>query len=174
MKFYTGLGDKGTSTLLGQNKRISKNDLRFEALGASDELNSYLGICGALAKDKQIKSALLEAQENLFIIQAELGGAKNVELGENKLKDLEKMIDELGKFVGPITKFTISGGNLLSAHLDYARALARRAERSVWAAKPPLGGLAAKYLNRLSSFLFVLARYVNKKAKLKESHPSYK
>jgi len=76
MKFYTGLGDKGTSTLLGSAKRITKTDLRFEAMGALDELNSYLGICRSLAKEKSVKNAMLQAQENLFIIQAELGNAK--------------------------------------------------------------------------------------------------
>ncbi|KKT28457.1 ATP:cob(I)alamin adenosyltransferase [Candidatus Giovannonibacteria bacterium RIFCSPLOWO2_12_FULL_44_25] len=180
-KFYTGQGDTGETSLFGCPQKVSKTNPKIEALGAVDELNSYLGVCKSLAADENVKKALLGAQENLFIIQAELAGAEK-RLDEAKLKSLEKTIDELGEFVGPITKFTIAGGEPLSAHLDYARAVCRKAERFTAElqeeAKPPLGGLAPKwlalaYLNRLSSLLFVLARYTNKKAGVSEDHPAY-
>ncbi|QQG42758.1 MAG: cob(I)yrinic acid a,c-diamide adenosyltransferase [Candidatus Giovannonibacteria bacterium] len=173
MKFYTGQGDKGESAILGESCKIPKTEPVFDALGALDELNSYLGVCRALAKDEKVTSALLEAQENLFTIQAELGGAENIALGEEKIKALEKTIDEFGGFVGPITKFTIPGGDFLSACLDFARAMARLAERRAWAAKEKLSAAALAYLNRLSSLLFVLARYANKKAGVSENHPRY-
>src|SRR3989344_7705713 len=173
MKFYTGKGDKGASNLFGCGESISKTDPRFEALGAVDELNSYLGICRSLTEEEKIISALREAQENLFIIQAELGGAKNMMVGEEKIQKLEKIIDEFGNIVGPITKFTIPGGDPLSARLDFGRALARRAERRAAALKNKISPAALAYLNRLSSLLFVLARYANKKAGAPEDHPSY-
>ena len=173
MKFYTGQGDDGESVILGLGGKLSKTEPIFDALGALDELNSYLGICKALAKEEKIKAALKGAQENLFIIQAELGGAKNISIGEEKIQKLEKTIDEFGGFVGQITKFTIPGGEPLSARLDFGRALARRAERRAAALKNQISPAALAYLNRLSSLLFVLARYANKKAGAPEGHPSY-
>lgn len=184
MKFYTGQGDKGTSTLLGSSERISKTDKRFEALGTIDELNSYLGLCRSIAKDKAITHALLETQENLFVIQAELGRSLKpgfhwkpgfLKLTTSKITNLEKTIDKFGDKIGVITKFSIPGGTTLSAHLDYARAVCRRAERAYLAARPPssLGNPIARYLNRLSSLLFILARHTNKKARIREKNPGY-
>jgi len=188
MKFYTGRGDDGTSTILGLNKRIPKGDKHFGALGAVDELNSYLGICRSLAKSKDIQSALLKAQEDLFIIQAELGrrpkagrptpyGRRtSIVLKPNNIKQLEKTIDKFGKAIGVLTKFTIPGGSPLSAHLDYARAVCRRAERKCLDVGRPTSQNwpVFAYLNRLSSLLFVLARYANKKAGIREKNPNYK
>ncbi|MDP2668501.1 MAG: cob(I)yrinic acid a,c-diamide adenosyltransferase [bacterium] len=174
MKFYSGKGDKGTTTLFGSGKRIPKTNKIFETLGALDELNSYLGVCVSLARDKKVKKILIEVQENLFILQAELGGAKVKPLGQEKLELLEKTTDNFGDKVGIITKFTLPGGSPLSAYLDYARTLARRAERIYLMVSPSSTNRAAAYLNRLSSLLFVLARYSNKKTGIKENNPSYK
>ncbi len=176
MRFYSGKGDSGTTTLFGSGKRISKTNTLFEALGALDELNSYLGICSSLARGKKIKEVLSEVQENLFILQAELGGAKNIKpLGKEKLAKLETDTDRFSAPIGVIIKFTLSGGTLLSAHLDYARTLARKAERAYLASGTPSGGsTAVAYLNRLSSLLFVLARYANKKSGISENNPKYK
>lgn len=172
MKFYTGQGDGGESAILGESRKIPKTDPVFEALGALDELNSYLSICRASSEDEKISSAIRDAQEDLFIIQAEVGGG-GTPLGEYKIKQMEKTIDEFGGFVGPITKFTIPGGDALSARLDFARAMARLAERRAWAAKEKLSPGSLAYLNRLSSMFFVLARYANKKAGVAEDHPRY-
>ena len=178
MKFYSGKGDNGTSTLFSSGKRILKTDKIFEALGALDELNSYLGICKSLAQEKKIKDVLREVQEKLFIIQAEIGGAKNIAgITEKNLMALEKKMDEFCSKVGIITKFTLAGGTPLSTHLDYARAICRSAERTFLASRLPLGArdtLTVAYLNRISSLLFVLARYANKKAGVKEDNPKYK
>ena len=173
MRFYSGKGDNGTTTLFGSGKRIRKTDIVFEALGSLDELNSYLGICMSLSNDKNVKNALEAVQENLFILQAELGGAKIQPLGNNKLIELEKTTDNFSKRLGMITKFTLSGGTLLSTHLDFARTLARKTERKILKMKI-ISSIALPYLNRLSSLLFVLARYVNKKAGKKEKSPKYK
>lgn len=182
MRFYSGKGDKGTTTLFGSGKRIRKTDKIFEALGALDELNSYLGICMSLTRDRKIKNTLEEVQENLFILQAEIGSSRrptstwmsDVQVMKiDKIKKLEKTTDEFGDAVGLITKFTISGGTLLSAHLDYARALARKTERKALGIKN-ISPIALPYLNRLSSLLFVLARYENKTHGKKEKNPKYK
>ncbi|KKT40809.1 MAG: ATP-cobalamin adenosyltransferase [Parcubacteria group bacterium GW2011_GWA2_44_13] len=182
MKYYSGKGDKGTSTLFGSGKRFSKTGKVFEALGALDELNSYLGICRSLALDKKVKNALETIQENLFIIQAEVGSSgrptstwmSDVQVIKiAKLKELEKTTNKFGDAAGIITKFTLSGGSLLSAHLDYARTLARRVERA-YLAVGQLSDANIAYLNRLSSLLFILARYTNKKARKKEKNPKYK
>jgi len=159
MRFYTGQGDNGQTALFGSGDRIPKTDPRFEALGALDELNSYLGVCKSLADGDNIKSALENAQENLFIIQAELGGAKNMALAEDKTKNLEKTIDEFGGFVGQITKFTIPGGNPLSARLDYARALARKAERRVASVKEKISPASLAYVNKKTGVAEVHPRY---------------
>lgn len=176
MKFYSGKGDKGTTTLFGSGRRLPKTDDIFEALGALDELNSYLGICISLAKNTKLKKALNEVQENLFIIQADVGNFWTSDVQKfsiTKIQKLEKTIDKFGDAVGVITKFTLSGGTTLSTHLDYARTLARKAERKVVGIKN-ISPTVLPYLNRLSSLLFVLARFANKKARIKENNPSYK
>lgn len=177
MKFYSGKGDDGASTLCGSTARSPKTDARFEALGVLDELNSYLGICRALVDDSKIDIALKTVQEDLFIIQAELGAAGQsaiAPLSENQLRAVEQTIDILGAEVGEIREFTLAGGAALAAHLDFARTLARRAERRLVILKDILSPMVIPYLNRLSSLLFVLARYVNRKGNIKEDHPSYK
>lgn len=183
MKFYSGKGDGGTTTLFGSGKRIPKTDKIFAALGALDELNSYLGICKVLSKDKKIIRALNEVQENLFTLQADVANVRNrasnkfgdPKLGKEKIKNLEKVTNDFGNAVGIITKFTLSGGTLLSAHLDYARALTRKTEREIInLGSRDLSKINITYLNRLSSLLFVLARYANKKAGKKEKNPKYK
>lgn len=173
MKFYNRKGDTGKSAILGSKKLIPKSDKIFEALGMLDELNSYLGICKTLAKDELINGILNKIQENLFIIQAEFGSNKSKHLSEKELKDLERITDELGEQIGEIHKFVISGGNVLAAHLDYARALARHTERRIIPAKNKISKTSYSYINRLSSLLFVLARYTNKSAHIREENPSY-
>lgn len=165
--FFTGRGDKGKSVM--GTKKIAKGDPVFELLGTLDELNSWLGYC-------QYKP-LRDIQEDLFIAQAEIGlkamGQKSkIQITNIKTKKLEKEIIKIDKIIPPIKKFIIPGGSELSAKLDYARALARRAERAAVRAKasPEL----LQYLNRLSSILFAHARLVNFKLKKKEQNPSYR
>ena len=165
--YYTGRGDKGKSDMGA--KKIAKDHPIFEVLGALDELSSWLGMC-------QYKK-LAQIQEDLFIAQAEIGltamGKKSkIMITKEKTDRLEREIIEIDKKVPPIKKFIIPGGSELSAKLDYARALARRAERTAVSAKvsPEL----LQYLNRLSSILFAFARLVNYEKKVREKHPSYK
>ncbi|MEK7607069.1 MAG: cob(I)yrinic acid a,c-diamide adenosyltransferase [Patescibacteria group bacterium] len=175
MKFYTGKGDDGTTMLFGGANRVRKDDARFEALGVLDELNAYLGVCRALCHDDDMEREVFTVQEKIFILQAEVGSANESQvpvIGEEKLKALEASIEKFSVEVGEIRNFIISGSETLSAHFDYARTLARRTERALVAAN--VGNSASRaYLNRLSSFLFVLARAASKRVGVDESKPSY-
>ena len=174
--YYTGRGDKGKSEMGA--KKIAKDAPVMEVLGALDELNSWLGFCVVGLKFKSLKFKVREIQEDLFIAQAEIGlaamGRKSFkfQVSSLKTKRLEKEIIEIDRIVPQIKKFVIPGGSELSAKLDYARALARRAERAAVRAKasPEL----LRYLNRLSSYLFALARLVNFRLNVKEENPKYR
>jgi len=172
--YYTGKGDKGTSKMGA--RKMAKSDPLFELLGSLDELNSWLGVC----QYKKLKAI----QEDLFIAQAEIASIAISKIKSQKSKlqiktnKLEEEIAKIDKIVPTITKFIIPGASELSAKLDYARTLARRAERSALktneANKATSSAELIQYLNRLSSYLFALARLVNFRLKLKEHNPSYK
>ncbi|MFH1909576.1 MAG: cob(I)yrinic acid a,c-diamide adenosyltransferase [bacterium] len=184
--FYTGKGDKGLTSLFlcpkSASRRIPKNSPRIEALGALDELNSLLGVCKTKSRkpfDKlKVKKIIENIQNDLFIIQGEIAacseqgrrGAKKP-FDKLRVKEIEKEINRLEKKLPKINNFTIAGGTELSALLDYSRAVARRAERRCVAVKQNISPTSLIYLNRLSSFLFALARYVNRG--IKEKHPKY-
>ena len=175
---YTGKGDKGTTTAFGcDQQRISKSSELSEALGALDELNAFLVFVKIRSeKNTRIASVLHEIQEALFIVQAEIAGAdKNV--GESTVKEVEKVVNDIEKEIPKLKGFSISGGTELSALLDIARTIARRAERRVIAARDArackLGSAALAYLNRLSSLLFALARLANYQAGVAEEMPHY-
>lgn len=180
---YTKKGDKGTTTVFGCNQRISKSSAIAEALGALDEINSFLGLCKVCEEavshrlsDVGFSEIIHQIQQNLFIIQAELAGAqKSVE--ESKIEEIEKFIDAVEKELPPIKSFFISGGTELSALFDTARAIARRAERRVVEVseedKVKIGTDSLSYLNRLSSLLYALARLTNHKSGITEQIPNY-
>ena len=175
---YTGNGDDGTTKLFGcDQQKISKSSEIPEALGALDELNAFLGFVKMkCVGNLRIINALREMQENLFIIQAEVGGAdKNIK--KKEVKHIEKLIQEIEKEIPPIKGFSIEGGTELSALLDVARTLARRAERRVVAVKDAklreFSDETMAYLNRLSSLLFALARLANHQEGVAEENPHY-
>jgi len=175
---YTGKGDGGTTTAFGCNQqRISKSSELPEALGSLDELNAFLGFVKMQsAEQPRIALAIRGAQETLFIIQAEVAGADK-KVGEGAVKEIEKEINAIEKEIPPLKRFSIAGGTELSALLDVARTLARRAERRVIGVKElKLRELAPEtlaYLNRLSSLLFALARLANHLAGVSEETPKY-
>ncbi|MFA6514923.1 MAG: cob(I)yrinic acid a,c-diamide adenosyltransferase [Candidatus Paceibacterota bacterium] len=185
---YTGFGDNGTTTLFDcKQTRISKSAALIEALGSIDELNAYLGIIKVYADiDKVIlkvgsrkfsySSLIEEIQQNLFVIQAELGGSKMF-VPKKELLKIEKIINEIGKVLPPITSFTISGGSLISSGLDFARTLARKGERRIIAVSEEgvrnINPHTISYMNRLSSVLFAMSRYANYIFSIPESHPDY-
>ena len=149
-----------------------------------DEINSFLGICKIKSVEKKfifngqnISEIVHGIQETLFIIQAELAGADK-KVGEEKVLELEKIINEIETTMPPIKTFFISGGTELGVTFDVARTIARRAERRVVGVLEeghrPIGDNTKKYLNRLSSILYALARLSNHLSGIVEIPPSYK
>lgn len=175
---YTRKGDIGTTTAFGcDQQRISKSSELPEALGALDELNAFLGFVKMRAAgEERIADVLHEVQETLFVIQAQIAGAdKRVE--EREVKEVEDLINGIEKEIPALKGFSIAGGTELSAMLDVARTLARRAERRVIAAEEATAASLTRetkaYLNRLSSLLFALARFANHRKGVAEENPRY-
>lgn len=173
---YTGKGDNGTTSAFACDQRFSKSSVIAEALGALDEVNSFLGIIKVNPKAVGIAEVIDDVQQNLFIAQAEVAGA-NKHLDDVMVQELEKIINAIESELPPIKTFFVSGGTELSALLDFARTLSRKAERRVVGANDE-GKILVKnetlaYLNRLSSLLYALARQVNHKSGITEEPPRY-
>lgn len=180
--FYTGKGDGGKSQV--GKKKFSKASPMLELLGSLDELNSVAGFARSVAKGKSVKlnSRILRIQEILFIAQAEVAASA---LGFPKPKnpiaaahvgELEKIIGEIDKNLPPLKNFVIPGGSELASRLDLVRTTARRTERmavKLSENKQKISGEVLKFLNRLSSAFFALARMANKLEGTKEQHPNY-
>ncbi|MBI2023513.1 cob(I)yrinic acid a,c-diamide adenosyltransferase [Candidatus Giovannonibacteria bacterium] len=181
--FFTGKGDEGES-YVGDHK-TPKDDILFYVLGSLDELNSWLGFCRAEAERSKVLDthlALKNIQETLFIAQAEIyagfdedAAIKVKRITPEKVAFLEEIIKKVDGTLPKINKFIIPGGSELAARLDVARALARRAERLAVSLGRERGVSPdlLRYLNRLSSALFALARFVNFKTNFKEDNPTY-
>lgn len=150
----------------------------YEALGTLDELNSLLGICrvyaAGMAGEVALEDEIRKAQEALFSIQAELAGS-DTHLDISRVKDIESVIDAIEVLSGNPHAFVIPGATKISAFLDFARTVARRAERMTVAAdvQRSMSDASRAYLNRLSSLLYALARYAASKEGIKEASPSY-
>jgi cob(I)alamin adenosyltransferase len=180
---YTGKGDDGKTRILGREERLSKSSAVVEALGALDEVNSFLGLAKVRAtearivvNEERVSAIVHHIQEHLFIIQAELAGAEKA-ISAKHLTWLEKLVRDIEQILPPIRTFFISGGTELAALFDIARTLARRAERRAVAVTEEgsvaLSGSTRAYLNRLSSALYALARLSNHRAGLTEDAPTY-
>ena len=180
---YTRKGDKGDTSLFGCKQRFSKNSALIEVLGSLDEINSLLGICKIKAVDfkfkingQKISEIIEQIQQNLFIIQAKIAGT-NKNITQEKIYYTEKIIDTIEKEIPPIKSFFLAGGSELAAYLDYARTISRWTERKTIAyfesEKIQLNDEILAYLNRLSSLLYALTRFVNFKLKIKENFPLY-
>ncbi|MES3005917.1 MAG: cob(I)yrinic acid a,c-diamide adenosyltransferase [Patescibacteria group bacterium] len=183
---YTRKGDGGTTKTFGCDQRISKSSARAEALGGLDEINSFLGLVKVLSANAKVsieidgnlvtfESIVHGVQETLFIIQAEVAGFPKG-LAEEKVKRVEQIIDTAEKMLPPIKSFFISGGTELAAKFDFARTIARRAERRVVQVHEEgtlVGPTTLAYLNRLSSLLYALARLSNHLSGITETPPSY-
>lgn len=175
--------------MIDSKERFSKASILAETLGSLDELNAFLGFCKmraqileepSLPRGKKmipVSAILREVQENLFILQAEVAGAKK-KLTRAKVTDVERWIAEIETIIPPITAFSIAGGTELSAMLDVARTVARRTERRLVEVHQSelrkVGEHSRAYANRLSSLLFALARFVNYSAGVKEESPRYR
>jgi len=167
MKIYTKSGDKGKTSLVG-GTRVSKGDPKIEAYGSVDELNSWIGLLGDQVELDNMKTILREIQENLFVVGSNLAAEKDFsgyelpDLIDEDTQFLEKGIDKMNESLPEMTSFILPGGHQVVSYCHIARTVCRRAERNV-AIINELENNADKYviyLNRLSDFLFVLARKV--------------
>jgi cob(I)alamin adenosyltransferase len=171
-RIYTRTGDDGT-TGLSDFSRVPKTDARLVAYADCDEANAAIGVAIALGKpDQQITSVLQQIQNDLFDAGADLSTPvvekpkhPPLRITQPYVDRLEKWCDEYNADLPALNSFVLPGGSPLSALLHVARTVARRAERSAWAAieahPTSVSALPAKYLNRLSDLLFILARRAN-------------
>lgn len=168
-KIYTKTGDKGATSLIG-GTRVSKAHIRIESYGTVDELNSYLGMVNDSCDNKEVTEWLREIQDRLFTLGAELATTTEKEV-KMKLPDLhdedvtwlEERIDKMNEILPEMRSFIIPGGNIAASTCHVARCVCRRAERlcvSMNEQNEPVPELIIRYLNRLSDFLFTLARYI--------------
>jgi cob(I)alamin adenosyltransferase len=173
MKAYSGTGDKGETTLYG-GTRVEKADPRVEAYGAVDELNSQVGVARALIKDRKLDKVLKSVQRDLWILGGDLASelvtANVPRISKENLDRLEGVTDELNSGLPRLQRFILPGGSVAGAELHVARAVCRRAERRIVSLSKveSINPDILPYINRLSSFLFVLARKVNKTARVPE------
>ena len=178
MKIYTGSGDRGKTSLFS-GERVSKSDLRVAAYGDVDELNSFLGALVAalppmeveLAEEiKQIQSVLLHIGARLAVTPGSPVSVELVEITEEHSKELEEAIDRIDESLPPLKNFLLPGGHISAAWAHLARTVCRRAERHVVGISTSRSGIGdgerlrnvIVYLNRLSDYLFVVARLCNK------------
>ena len=168
MKIYTKTGDKGTTGLWG-GARVSKDSPRIASYGDVDELNALLGVAGAETRHESIKKTLSDIQVALFILGSQLASPrpdpKLPVITSAHIDGLERQIDVITESLPPMKNFILPGGSKSSAYLHLARTVCRRAERScVHLASLPneeVDRWGMIYLNRLSDFLFILARLAN-------------
>lgn len=175
MKIYTKTGDSGTTALFGGG-RVSKSHYRVEAYGTLDELNAYIGMVRDQEVNQKRKAILIDIQNNLFSIGADMatasdaGKAKIPKLTEEDITQLENEIDQLEEPLPAMRHFVLPGGHTATSFCHIARCVCRRAERLSVALdqKEPVDPLAIKYLNRLSDYLFVLSRKISQEVGAEE------
>lgn len=178
-RLYTGSGDTGETGLLGP-ERVSKDDPRVEAMGDVDELNAVLGVALAAQKDPSIRKALLAIQDELFTAGAELAmatAAKGTKVPRITSRHVARLEETIHSFdVGKVTEFILPRGSEALARLHWARTVARRAERRVVALskRDPVGEDLLRYMNRLSSALYQMAVWLQKRERKKAEHPTYR
>ena len=176
-KIYTRTGDDGT-TALGSGRRVAKYDLRVECYGTLDETNAAIGLARVHtgSSDPALDAMLARIQNDLFDLGAELcypddrkDGRGRLSVSDAQVARLEGEIDALNRELQPLRSFVLPGGTPAASFLHLARTISRRGERLMvaLASRPnePVGAAALRYINRLSDFLFVAARYANDKGK---------
>lgn len=175
MKIYTKTGDKGDTSLYG-GTRISKASARVESYGTIDELNAFIGVAKSHIENEDVMNQLKKIQFDLFTLGSEsatptdkliLATGKNrlaLTISEKEITELENWMDEMEAKLEPLQFFILPGGGKSATFLHIARTVCRRAERCLVLLNETEGVRLEliKYLNRLSDYLFVLARYVSK------------
>lgn len=175
MKIYTKTGDDGTTGLFGGG-RVSKASARIECYGTVDELNSVIGVALSRECSPEGRRYLTTVQYTLFVLGADLATPREAKatidrVEEQHASQLEQWIDELDSKLQPLKNFILPGGTESASHLHVARTVCRRAERLCVAAHETedLGDAVVHYLNRLSDFLFMLARWENQYAGIEDT-----
>jgi cob(I)alamin adenosyltransferase len=172
VKIYTRTGDDGRTGLLGPG-RVEKDSARIEAYGTVDELNAVLGVARAARPDAAADTSLAEVQDDLFAIGSALAdpdpsGPFHSAIQARHIERLEQAIDAMEATLPPLTRFILPGGVTAASQIHLARTVCRRAERRVVRLAHTTGEHVPEnlivYLNRLSDYLFVLARAVNHRA----------
>jgi cob(I)alamin adenosyltransferase len=171
MKIYTKTGDKGTTSLIGGTK-VPKSHVRIEAYGTVDELNSYLGLLRDIIPHLHSTGLIAVIQDRLFTIGSSLAcdpeKEPRMKLPDLQMKDiqlLENEIDSMNEELEPMKNFIIPGGHPTISHIHIARCICRRAERACVRLEMEsleVEPLVLQYLNRLSDYLFMLARFAGK------------
>jgi cob(I)alamin adenosyltransferase len=171
-KIYTKTGDKGATSLIGGTK-VPKNDIRIETYGTVDELNSWVGHINDLLRDDELKTELKEIQDRLFTIGSALAtdGEKEPkmklpDLHESDIQFLEQRIDKMTDLLPAMKSFILPGGHPTVSVIHIVRCVCRRAERlavNMQQHELFVEEKVVQYLNRLSDYLFTLARYVAQK-----------
>ena len=170
MSIYTKTGDKGTTSLIN-GTRLPKNHIRVEAYGTIDELNAHIALLESIIEDETIKEYLLKIENNLFLIQTHLAIDPEKEcffevpnIHNLNVNDLENNIDCLSGQLTPMKSFILLGGDKIIAQCHIARCICRRAERIIITLSNEsfVSSEILSYVNRLSDYLFVLARYMGK------------
>ncbi len=174
MKIYTKTGDNGETGLFG-GQRVSKDSLRIEAYGTIDEVNSFLGLAISLSENEKTKTITGWMQNLLFVAGAELASpdadsSKVPHIGEEEIRQAESYIDEITSGLPELKNFILPGGIKSAAALHLARAICRRAERQIVALQKGenVSPNLLIFVNRLSDLLFVLARFENASAGVKD------
>ena len=164
-KISTRTGDQG-KTGLGDGTRVGKDDLRIAVIGDVDELNSSIGLVLAENLPDSLKAPLLAIQHDLFELGAELCLPGQSRIGENHVSRIDENLEKMNADLSPLREFVLPGGSRAAALCHLARTVCRRAERSLVALSriEQVEPESLKYLNRLSDFLFILARRVNKES----------
>jgi cob(I)alamin adenosyltransferase len=165
MKIYTRTGDGGETSLLG-NERVRKDDPRVASYGTVDELSAVVGIVRSVWTSGPLDEELHDIQADLFEIGSQLASVQDRRpfeaLADDRIAALEASIDRMEVALTPLTSFIFPGGSTASAQLHLSRTVCRRAERSVLdIGEDDRHAAAIRYLNRLSDYLFVAARFAN-------------
>ncbi len=161
-RIYTRSGDTG-ETGLANATRIAKSDLLCDAIGDIDETNAMVGVLRSLNDDEVIDQQLSEVQHKLFDLGAQVAQYKGNLLKTSDIDQLEQWIDEMQEHLNPLKQFILPAGNPSGSQCHLARTVCRRAERKTWQAaiEHQIEPEVMQYLNRLSDYLFVLARSLN-------------
>lgn len=176
-KIYTKTGDQGKTSLIGGTK-VPKSNIRIESYGTIDELNSYIGLVGDYLEEEATKDVLKEIQDRLFTIGSSLACdpdkmplMKIPDLKEEDVALLENEMDKMNEILPKMKHFILPGGHVAVSATHIARCVCRRTERLCVGMKENgsfVEPLVIKYLNRLSDYLFVLARYIGHIFNVKE------